>query len=430
MALPPGDGDPQVLLEQEPALRELRVFDVRLDPSLAQGPHGDRVRLVQGDVADAEAVAEVLAGADAVLHAASLVDVWGRVTPEAIARVNVQGTRNVIAGCQAQGVGCLVYTSSMEVVGPNTRGDPFFRGDEDSPYPVHHTEPYPLSKAQAERLVLEANDTPVAGGGRLVTCALRPTGIYGERHPLMAEFYRRGRAAGGWLLRTLPHSAEHGRVYAAPRRPPPVPPRRQRGLDARAGSAGGAGAAGGRGGPGLLLLRRVALRGLRGLQHAAAGPRGAAARRPPAGAPLAAGAAGAAQRRAAGAAAAPGRLRAAPQLLHAGRRLHHLQRPHRQGPAPLRLPAPLHLGAGARPHRRLAARPGRRRRLLSARTTAAARGTRTRARGHGTRASPTPSSAGLGSSTDPRWDPARVLVLTRIQDVIQDGSWLQPRSPM
>ncbi|XP_064331544.1 3 beta-hydroxysteroid dehydrogenase type 7 [Phalacrocorax carbo] len=102
----------------------------------------------------------------------------------------------------------------MEVVGPNTRGDPFLRGDEDSPYPTRHTEPYPLSKAQAERLVLEANGSPVAGGGRLVTVALRPTGIYGERHPLMAEFYRRGKAAFGWLPRTLPPHAEHGRVYA------------------------------------------------------------------------------------------------------------------------------------------------------------------------------------------------------------------------
>lgn len=236
MEAPPENGDPQVeapprglvfvvtggcgflgshlvrvLLEHEPELRELRVFDLHIDPDVAHDP---RVRLLQGDVGDAGAVGRALAGADAVLHAASLVDVWGRAPPEAIARVNVQGTKNVIAACRARGVRCLVYTSSMEVVGPNTRGDPFIRGDEESPYPVRHTEPYPLSKAQAERLVLEANGTPVAGGGRLVTVALRPTGIYGERHPLMAQFYRRGRAAGGWLPRTLPSHAEHGRVYA------------------------------------------------------------------------------------------------------------------------------------------------------------------------------------------------------------------------
>lgn len=239
MTSPPGDSDPhpdpqglvyvvtggcgflgshlvQLLLEREPELRELRVFDLHLDPHVIPDGHAPqvRVRLVQGDVGDAGAVGGVLAGADVVFHAASLVDVWGRASPEAIARVNVQGTKNVIAGCRAQGVRCLIYTSSMEVVGPNTRGDPFLRGDEDSPYPVRHTEPYPLSKAQAERLVLEANGSPIAGGGRLVTVALRPTGIFGERHPLMAQFYRRGKAAGGWLPRTLPPHAEHGRVYA------------------------------------------------------------------------------------------------------------------------------------------------------------------------------------------------------------------------
>ncbi|NXV55617.1 3BHS7 dehydrogenase, partial [Molothrus ater] len=102
----------------------------------------------------------------------------------------------------------------MEVVGPNTRGDPFVRGDEDSAYPTRHSEPYPLSKAQAERLLLEANGKPVSGGGRLVTLSLRPTGIFGERHPLLELFYRRGRGLGGRVPRSLPQNAEHGRVYA------------------------------------------------------------------------------------------------------------------------------------------------------------------------------------------------------------------------
>ncbi|XP_074427665.1 3 beta-hydroxysteroid dehydrogenase type 7-like isoform X2 [Larus michahellis] len=255
----PGDGDPrpdpqglvavvtggcgflgshlvQLLLEQEPRLRELRVFDLRIDPRVLPPDPEGRLRLVQGDVGDAGAVGRVLAGAHVVFHAAAIVDVWGRVSSEAIARVNVQGTRNVLWGCRAGGVRCLLYTSSMEVVGPNTRGDPFLRdpwpltpdpgparrGHEDTPYPTRHSQPYPRSKAQAERMVLEANGAPVAGGGRLVTVALRPTGVYGERHPLLAQFYRRGRAAGGWLPRTLPPHAEHGRVYAAsaPSRPP------------------------------------------------------------------------------------------------------------------------------------------------------------------------------------------------------------------
>uniref|UniRef100_A0A674H6U6 3-beta hydroxysteroid dehydrogenase/isomerase domain-containing protein n=1 Tax=Taeniopygia guttata TaxID=59729 RepID=A0A674H6U6_TAEGU len=64
------------------------------------------------------------------------------------------GTKNVIRACRAAGVPVLIYTSSMEVVGPNTRGDPFVRGDEETPYPTRHSEPYPLSKAQAEKRCL------------------------------------------------------------------------------------------------------------------------------------------------------------------------------------------------------------------------------------------------------------------------------------
>lgn len=36
-----------------------------------------------------------------------------------------------------------------------------YRGDEDTPYPIHHTMPYPKSKAKAEKIVLEANGTKV-----------------------------------------------------------------------------------------------------------------------------------------------------------------------------------------------------------------------------------------------------------------------------
>ncbi|KAM6988699.1 LOW QUALITY PROTEIN: 3 beta-hydroxysteroid dehydrogenase type 7-like [Passerculus sandwichensis] len=204
----------QVLLEAEPELRELRILDLAPDIKLVPERHRSRVRLFRGDVADLGALGAVFGGADVVFHSAALVDVWGRCSPQDMARVNVLGTKNVIRACQAAGVPVLIFTSSMEVVGPNTRGDPFVRGDEETPYPTRHSEPYPLSKAQAERLLLEANGKPISGGGRLVTLSLRPTGIFGERHPLLELFYRRGRGLGGVVPRTLPQNAEHGRVYA------------------------------------------------------------------------------------------------------------------------------------------------------------------------------------------------------------------------
>nr|XP_015201646.1 PREDICTED: uncharacterized protein LOC102690188 [Lepisosteus oculatus] len=54
----------------------------------------------------------------------------------------------------------------------------------------------------------------ISGEKVLYTCALRPTGIYGENHQLMKDFYNRGMKTGGWILRGIPEHIEHGRVYA------------------------------------------------------------------------------------------------------------------------------------------------------------------------------------------------------------------------
>ncbi|XP_065260464.1 3 beta-hydroxysteroid dehydrogenase type 7 [Emys orbicularis] len=204
----------RMLVERSPNVAEVRVFDLQLDPALRQlGTDKVKVTLILGDISSPTDVGAAVKGADVVIHAASLVDVWGRVPPEKITEVNVHGTKNVIDACIEHGTQYLIYTSSMEVVGPNTKGDPFYRGNEDSAYDAQHEQPYPLSKAQAERMVIEANGTPLGGGRWLVTCALRPTGIYGEKHPLMKEFYEKGLQTGRRLLRAIPVSTEHGRVY-------------------------------------------------------------------------------------------------------------------------------------------------------------------------------------------------------------------------
>ncbi|XP_049494633.1 3 beta-hydroxysteroid dehydrogenase type 7 isoform X4 [Panthera pardus] len=148
----------RMLLQREPRLYELRVFDLHLGPWLEELKTGPvQVTAIQGDVTQAHEVAAAVAGAHVVIHTAGLVDVFGRASPETIYEVNVQGTKNVIEACVQTGTRFLVYTSSMEVVGPNIKGHPFYRGNEDTPYEAIHRHPYPCSKAQAERLVLEAN---------------------------------------------------------------------------------------------------------------------------------------------------------------------------------------------------------------------------------------------------------------------------------
>ncbi|CAO2583431.1 3 beta-hydroxysteroid dehydrogenase type 7 [Lemmus lemmus] len=213
----------RMLLEREPRLRELRVFDLHLSSWLEELKTGPvQVTAIQGDVTQAHEVAAAVAGSHVVIHTAGLVDVFGKASPETIHKVNVQGTQNVIEACVQTGTQFLVYTSSMEVVGPNIKGHPFYsiesvfspsRGNEDTPYEAVHRHPYPCSKALAEQLVLEANGRKVNGGLPLVTCALRPTGIYGEGHQVMRDFYNQGLRFGGRLFRAIPASVEHGRVY-------------------------------------------------------------------------------------------------------------------------------------------------------------------------------------------------------------------------
>lgn len=54
----------------------------------------------------------------------------------------------------------------------------------------------------------------VEGGQQLYTCALRPTGIYGEGHELMKSFYKEAVKRGGVVIGGVPPNSEHGRVYA------------------------------------------------------------------------------------------------------------------------------------------------------------------------------------------------------------------------
>ncbi len=140
--------------------------------SLARGRHPKLDVLgaeqIQGDVADASAVARAVEGCDAVFHVAAKAGIWG---PESeYRRSNVEGTRNVIDACRAHGVRKLIYTSSPSVIfsGKDLEGV-----DESIPYPDHYEAAYPRTKAEAEKMVRKANDATLA------TVVLRPHLIWG-----------------------------------------------------------------------------------------------------------------------------------------------------------------------------------------------------------------------------------------------------------
>ncbi|MBI4665391.1 MAG: NAD-dependent epimerase/dehydratase family protein [Nitrospinae bacterium] len=128
------------------------------------------VKTFCGDVGESDEVMKATAGVDTVFHVAAKVGIGGN--HREFHQTNVVGTRNVINACRAQGARKLVFTSSPSVV---FDGKPHEGIDETYPYPAKHTAFYPMTKAIAEREVLEAN------GPGLLTCSLRPHLVWGPR---------------------------------------------------------------------------------------------------------------------------------------------------------------------------------------------------------------------------------------------------------
>ena len=145
--------------------------------SMSRNPPDDlaatNVEVIRGDIRDGAAVGEACRGVDAVFHVAALPGVWGDAGE--YHDINVVGTKNVLAGCRAHGVGRLIYTSSPSVV---FDGRSHSRANESLPYAETFLCAYPQTKALAEQAVLAAN-----GIDGLNTVALRPHLIFGPRDP-------------------------------------------------------------------------------------------------------------------------------------------------------------------------------------------------------------------------------------------------------
>lgn len=162
--------------------RAVRVLARRPLPELEKlGAH-----VITGDLHDATALRRGCEGAATVFHVAGRVGVWGPARD--FFHVNVEGTRQVIAACRAAGVKRLVHTSSPSVV---FNGGDLAGVDESAPLCTKAPCAYPTSKAEAERLVGEANSAELA------TVSLRPHLVWGpgDRNvvPRVLALARRGR---------------------------------------------------------------------------------------------------------------------------------------------------------------------------------------------------------------------------------------------
>ncbi len=156
-------------------LQELKARPYQLRSiNRARYPHLEAmgVSCVQADLGDYESVREAFRGVDAVFHVAAKAGAWGPL--HAYYAANVQASENVLRACRELGISQLVYTSSPSV---SFDGKDQENVDESVPYPASFLAAYPKTKAQAEQLILQANDK------NLATCALRPHLIWGPGDP-------------------------------------------------------------------------------------------------------------------------------------------------------------------------------------------------------------------------------------------------------
>lgn len=160
-----------------------------------------------GDIADASVVADLMRGADAVVHIAGLHAPHVRCRTESeFWRTNVEATKILLDAALHEGVGRFVLTSTTSVYGCTSRAKDraVWVTEELEPRPE---DIYDITKLEAERLCREAHR---AG---LEVAVLRLSRCFPEPDPLMV-FYRlyrgvdrRDAAEGHWLAATRPLAA-------------------------------------------------------------------------------------------------------------------------------------------------------------------------------------------------------------------------------
>ncbi|KNG49283.1 eukaryotic translation initiation factor 3 subunit b [Stemphylium lycopersici] len=146
-------------------------------PSLGSTTFANDVRYVRCDVLDASSLSNVFSEARpaVVVHTVGVYPLgtkrYSMKGKDAIFKINVEGTKNVMAASKEHGAKGFVYTSSVTVVLDELDQD-FRNVDERWPTKRANTS-YGLSKAIAEDIVLAASTHEFA------TCALRSAPIFG-----------------------------------------------------------------------------------------------------------------------------------------------------------------------------------------------------------------------------------------------------------
>jgi len=167
----------EALVERGGRVRVLDDFSTGRRENLS--PVADRIELIEGDVADADAVERATSECDVVLHLAAIASVQASIEdPKRAHRVNAGGTLNVLEAArrtrvhagQAGGVRRVVFASSTALYGDHVA----LPLQEELP-------PRPLSPYAASKAAGEMYCTAFHASYGVPTVAMRFFNIYGPR---------------------------------------------------------------------------------------------------------------------------------------------------------------------------------------------------------------------------------------------------------
>lgn len=170
-----------MLLDQGVKVRVMDLVDHHKDPN---------VEFVAGNLLSKEDCHTATQGMEMCFHvAAPHASVPRKVQYD----VNVTGTSNLLEAAATNGITRFIFTSSASVIyeGKDQAG-----ADETTPIPTSGLDSYTETKAMAEALVLKANKS--GPNKQMLTCAIRPHGIYGpgdrQFFPVLIENAAKGKS--------------------------------------------------------------------------------------------------------------------------------------------------------------------------------------------------------------------------------------------
>ena len=159
------------------------------------------VQRVDGDILDVQSLRKAFRDVEQVYHLAAYISIQGGDN-EKLELINVEGTRNVMAACESEGVSTLVYFSTIHALELEPLDEPV---TEDNPLlgeRTGHGGDYDYSKARAERLV--RNNSCKTLGTRIIypTAVLGPNdfnqSLFGQAIVKMARGRLPALVAGGF----------------------------------------------------------------------------------------------------------------------------------------------------------------------------------------------------------------------------------------